>query len=950
MSRGSRARSARFMVMGAVVCACVSGVPGSAARAAVAPKIAEKPAAAEAADQLEQYLQTQGLESLLAEQLAQKLGATPREERGPVISRLGKLYVQLLARAKTQEERTYWLERSHELVKQAPDALTFELRINLVRAQYAQSEESAERWRLALIGEDERSEVERTMRAHRVELERLAVELQRRVDVLEKGENFGRDANSLREETADTRRLRAVALYYAGWAGYYESMLSGQTAPASDALRSFSWIIGRSGNRADGPSLDAAVKERSFRREEIARAGLGVALCHSLLASHADAVRWLDAIDAEPELSAGVRDALLTRRMTVLAAARRWDELLSAVERARKTEGGESTALAPLAARLLTVVSLQSGGGTTPTNDERVERLAKIGMGDLVARQEIAQVIDLAQRFGTAPLGDSGFIVNYVRGVRLYEDALAAHKNTGKDTEQPTDDPSVANAYRQAAGLLDLSVHEADSVKFPNASSKAVTLAGRALFHAGDFGKAADRFIAAGKLCDTARDAACAEESMWLAIVALDVGSRVLSGDAALWGTRADELTALFLRTYPRSGRAPGLLLRRADAGGIKDEEAIAVLMGVPVDDPVYPAARRQIARLLYRVYRAAGQSSRSFAASRFVGVGEEVLALDQKIAVGPDKAAAKDATQRLSVTARQLLDALLSVSPPDASRAESVLNALRGVLQFQGEAATGYEDELAFRRMQIALAGGDLAQAETLADRLQRWQTTPPEQGGSGRASRFAGAAQRAMYVRAVEKLRALPKVAADAKPDSNRVLAARDVVRFGERVIEQIGVTQGQAESATISLWASVASAAMDVYRGAGEEAMVRRALELDRRVLVSAPASAESLRRVAEAAEIVGETGAALEAWRTLAGAYDAGTPAFFEAKYQTIRLTMKEDRGEAARAMIQHAVLYPEFGPSPWGSKLRELYEGLRRDIEKISAETAPSGAAKNGAQP
>lgn len=948
MSRGSRTRTVRAIVLGAAI-TCGCGAWWSASTLGAAPKIAEKPAAAEASDQLEQYLQGQGLESLLAEQLAQKLSTTGRDDRGPLIMRLGKLYVQLLARAKTAEERAYWLERSHDLVKQAPDSLTFELRINLVRAQYAQSEESAERWRLALINEEEKAEVERSMRTHRQELERLAVELQRRTDIVEKSDNFGREASAVRDEVTDTRRLRAVALYYAGWAGYYESMLSGQATPASDALRSFGWILGRTNARAEGPSLEAAVKDRSFRREEMARAGLGVALCHSLLGSHADAVRWMDAIDAEPELSAGVRESLLTRRITILAGARRWDELLSAVERARKSEGSESTALPTLAARLLTVVALRTGGGTTPAGDERVARLAKIGMGDLVARQEIAQVIDLAQRFGTAPLGDSGFIVSYVRGVRLYEDALAAHKKTGRDPEQPTDDPSVANAYRQAAGMLDLSVREPDSTKFLNASSKAVTLAGRALFHAGDFGQAADRFIAAGKLCETARDLACAEESTWLAIVALDVGSRVLSGDAALWGTRADELTAIFLRTYPRSGRAAGLLLRRADAGGIKDEEAIAVLMGVPPDDPVYGAARRQISRLLYRVYRASGAGSRSFAASRFVGVGEEVLAMDQKIAVGPDKAAAKDATQRLSVTARQLLDALLSVTPPGAARAEGVLNALRGVLQFQGEVATGYEDELAFRRMQIALAGGDMAQAESLADRLQRWQDTPTEQGGSGRASRFASAAQRAMYVRAVEKLRAMAKTAPDAQPDANRVLAARDVVRFGERVIDQIGLAQAQPEGATISLWSSVASAAMEIYRGSSEEAMVRRSLDLDKLVLANAPASAESLRRVAEASEAVGEVSAALDAWRTLAGAYEAGTLAFFEAKYHTIRLTMKDDRTEAARVMIQHAVLYPEFGPSPWGSKLRELYEAMRRDIERVSAESARGAGTQNGAQ-
>ncbi len=944
MWRASETRAVREITMMVGVLAACAGVMAG-------PRVPEKSPTVEAADQLEQYLQSQGLESLLAEQLAQRLATASKDDRPAMITRLGKLYVQLLGRAKGAEERAYWLERSNDLVRQAPESLTFELKINLLRAQYAQSEEMGERWRLALLDEEQRAEVERSMRAHRVELERLALEIQRRIELIEKSDNLGRDGGSVQEELQDNRRLRAVALYYAGWSGCYEATLSGQTSPATEGLRSFAWITGRASGRPEVPSLES-VSKGAFKREEMARAGLGVALCHSVIGNHAEAIRWLDAIDIEAELPAGVRDSLLARRITILSAARRWEDLLGAVERARKTEGGatgESNPLPALAARLLAVVALQSGPQASKSggNDERVERLAKIGMGDLVARQEIAQVIDLAQRFGTAPLGDSGFIVNYVRGVRLYEDALASHKATGKDPEQPTDDAGVANAYRQAAGMLDLSVRESDAAKFPSAAARAVTLAARALYHAGEFGQAADRFIAAGKLSESARDGAGAEESMWLAIVALDVGARTLSGDAALWGTRADELTALFLRTYPRSGRAPGLLLRRADAGGIKDEEAITVLMGVPRDDAVYPAARRQIARLLYRVYRASGPGTRSFAASRFVGVGEEVLAMDQTIAVGPDKAAAKEAAQRLSVTARQLLDALLSASPPDAARAEGVLNALRGVLQFQGEVATGYEDELAFRRMQIALAGSDMAQAEVLADKLQRWQDTPPEQGGSGRASRFANAAQRAMYIRAIETMRALPKLPPDAKPDERRVRAARDVVRFGQRVIDQIGITQGAPESATLSLWGAVASAAMEVYRGSGDVALVRRAIELDRLVLASAPASADSLRRVAEASEVVDDAAGALEAWRTLAGAYEPGTLAFFEAKYNTIRLTAKVDRTEAARVMIQHAVLYPEFGPPPWNAKTRELYESLRAEIERVAAAGGKTAGDRGG---
>ncbi|MBX9736448.1 MAG: hypothetical protein K2X32_05930, partial [Phycisphaerales bacterium] len=210
MWRASEARPARDIAMMVGVLAMSAGVLAG-------PRVPEKPSTVEAADQLEQYLQSQGLESLLAEQLAQRLATASKDDRPAMITRLGKLYVQLLGRAQGAEERAYWLERSNDLVRQAPESLTFELKINLLRAQYAQSEEMGERWRLALMNEEQRAEVERNMRAHRVELERLALEIQRRIELLEKSDNLGRDGGSVQEELQDNRRLRAVALYYAGW-------------------------------------------------------------------------------------------------------------------------------------------------------------------------------------------------------------------------------------------------------------------------------------------------------------------------------------------------------------------------------------------------------------------------------------------------------------------------------------------------------------------------------------------------------------------------------------------------------------------------------------------------------------------------------------------------------------------------------------------------------------
>ncbi|MBY0263104.1 MAG: hypothetical protein K2Q20_12220, partial [Phycisphaerales bacterium] len=57
---------------------------------------------------LEAYLDRLELRSLLADQLEKRLAKTPKDRRAPIVERLGRLYVDLLARAQTPEQRKDW--------------------------------------------------------------------------------------------------------------------------------------------------------------------------------------------------------------------------------------------------------------------------------------------------------------------------------------------------------------------------------------------------------------------------------------------------------------------------------------------------------------------------------------------------------------------------------------------------------------------------------------------------------------------------------------------------------------------------------------------------------------------------------------------------------------------------------------------------------------------------
>lgn len=964
-----RGVSLRSRLGAALVMAGAAGLTSVHERAVMgvmAAPATDSTASAESA-QLEQYLESRGLSALLAEHLQQRLARALPEDRGAILERLGKLYVDLLSSAGSEKERSDWQERARELIKLFPDAQTSDLRLNLLRADYAQAEELSEKWRLALVGEDQRADAERKMRALRSDLEKLSQEVGRRLEALERSDGSGRDPAKLQEDIFLARRLRAMSQYYAGWAAYYHGMLltsaggsagAGDTA-ALDAVRTFSSVLGRTGSK-DELSPEKMGK-RSFKHEESARAALGLSLSLALQGRTDEALRWLEAVEVEEELSPAVRESLLSRKAVILAGAGRWRDLAGAVDRARKhveeagaasgSSGGSGNAakaekpagtqpMTTFTARLIAVLALRANPDATDA--QLVAILAQTALGDLVARQEIAHVLDLAKQFGTAPLGDQGFIVHYVRGVQSYESAIEAHKASGADTDEPASEPALINAYSKAAELLDLAPRQSDAKTFAAAGVRAAALSGRALFHAGRFGEAGDRFVAASKLAEEIKDFGLAEEHLWLAIVALDRGARALSVEAAGLGARADELTALFLKSYPRSKRSAGLVLRRSESNSVSDEQAIAVLLTVPKDDPVYEASRRQIVRLMYRQFRGASSSERPYAASRLAPIAEEVIALEKRLALGKDQKVAGEATQRLITVTRQLLDALLSVPTPDVARAKAVLNDLKAVVDFNSAALQGVEDELAYRRLQIALASGDVREAETLAEKLNAWTGT----GAEAKASRFAAAAQRSLYVRAADRYRALPARDWSLPAPAARQELAREVLKYGRRVLEQFGASPDAGDPAVATLMGVVASAALDVAGDNPNDELLKLAVKLDTLVTTAQPTNADALRRLALSAELTGDRQKALDLWRTLSSGYEAGSPAFFEAKYNTIRLLEMASRLAAAKAMAQHAVLYPEYGPEPWGSKLKQMHEKLR-DVELQPAGNGGGGPVKEG---
>lgn len=908
-------RSAILRVIGVL---CLGLWPGalSVAFAQVQPDDAQSPVAdAQPEDTVEAYLERLGLKRLHAEQLATRLAAAPRDKKAALAERLAKLYVELLTSASDSAERLLWEDRAKSLLESVPESDTQELRIGLARALYARAEEVAERGRLRLATPAELADAEKSLRALQGQLGELGRKINGRVELLQRMEEGGDQSPQLQQELTDGRRLRSLAYYFAGWSNYYLALLTKTDAPAAESLKCFGWLLGVPGNR---PASIEKLPPGLLKFEHVSRAAIGAALASGLKGNDVEAIQWLSTVEAAEDVPVIVHEQILPRRIIVLAGSKRWADLEQVVRRARRSDrtgGGPNVKpLLPQTARLLAVLTLDADRKVA---GPLIESLAKVALGDLVAQQQVTQVLDLVTLFGTAPIGDSGFIPVFVRGALAFEKARATHRESGTEAgDEPATDSAVVNQYRAAADLLDATLTQTDASQFPAELARAALMSGRARFFAGDFAKAAERFQKSWELggggggggAGGRPPSAQSEEALWLAVIALDRAAGLKTpADPALTKER-DEASELFLRTYPSSERAPRIVLMQSQSGRLGDEEALRILGAVPRSSPVYDGARRQVVRILYQRYRSASASERDFAAARFLAAAQDTLAFDRAEAE-PSTPGGKAAAERVAVRARQILDASLGLSVPDVDRAESALEMLRAVAAQHGLDLAPSRDELLYREVQIATARGRDEAAYAAADAL----AALPGAGGQ-----FGAAAERQIYRRAAAGFdRAL---GADS---------ARAVVRAGSRVIARFGSAPAPAaltDPGVLSLFATVARAA-DLLLRAGETTHLDLAVRTDRAIISAQPRNEAALRRLSVNAEAAGDPKLALECWRTLLAAAGVGSPEWFEARFNSIRLLAGLDASRARETLAQHRSLYPTLGPEPWGSKLRALDETL-----------------------
>lgn len=876
------------LAAGGTALAQPAGVAPGAAPAAATPSVAPQASDEEA----ENYLAERGLWEVLAARLRRQQREGTKEEQDRAVELLGTLYVRMLTAATTPEARQAIDAACRELLKD-PRAETPELRLALAKANYLKVEEIVERDRLRIGNGEDRAEAERVLRTVMPVFDEIGRKMEAKVKALEVKEKAANvpDMEALRAELGEQRRIRSLAWYYAGWSHYYMAVLTHQNGQALEAKKRFGGLL--NAVSPEQPATIDRLPKNMLRFEHVARAAMGCALCDSLLGDHIRASRWLDEVQQADEVAPTVLDQLFTRRIIVHAAAGQWADIDLAVRHRRKPESTSPvTPLSVAEARLLAVAALEAAKTAQSTViREAVEKQAQIALGDLIQRGAIRDVGDMVKLYGTAPIGEEGFIAAYVRALQPYDKAREAHAALGNEQE-PTPDVGVVNQYREAAALLKAAAEAVDAGQFPKERETAAIREGLALFYAGDLEAAARQLQAAADICVTPKQK---RDALWFAIVAMD--RAVERGNKGLVQER-DRVATLYLQQFPASENAARLLLRQARADKLTDAQALEILLKVPPDSAIYEASRKQAARLLFQAYRKAGPGEKDFAALRFVDVAESALKLEQARAMAGKDSVSQDAANDAVVRVRQIADALLSVNVPDIARVEAALAVLDTIAEYQHIDLAQLQGELTFRRVQVAVARNDEAAIVKLVDQLRA---------GGGP---FADATDRLLYRRAARAMAARTEDAG----------LARQVVRYGARVLEMPGADK---DPAAPGMRESVAAAAAMLFRTAADKDMRALAIQVDSQQLQAGQRTASSLRRLGELLESAGDKPKALAAWRELLNGLPAGGSEWYEARYESLRLLAEQSPAEAREVMSQHKVLHPEFGPEPWGKKLEAL---------------------------
>lgn len=893
-----------------------SGLRAAALAAALAVGSVLAPAAPARADELLEYLDARGLDALAALRIEELASAAGGEERAQLLDRMADLYARMLDNATEPSAQALLLGRADELADRIVSAKGDNLRVAAARTRYRSAARVAESVRAGmpgdaagaaeLLGQQIDTLLEISARA-----EKRAADIDRRIDA-----GDAMKAESLQEAKDRENALAGVSRYLAAWSLVYRGFLRDDTKDADRAAAIFVPLLGG----RDGKLVPGDVSEPLRADELYASSILGLALAKAPTGGYGEAARWLALLEHE-ETAPAVRDARVGWSMVAALEARAFASARELLARlgARDDAGNW--------ARVAASRAIERAGG-----DKDAPQLLGEAIALLAAKRDLAAIRDLTRKYGDGILGEdqSGFVPQYVRAVRLYDDAQVLVAAAGSDREK-LEAEAVRGPSLAAANAMTAALAAGDAKGFPEAVNACRLMQAWSLRGAGDFAAAAAAFEAVS--ADLVGDRA--EEASRLAILSLDDARRKTTVAADRKAIDEDLVRRVdaFLSRFPGSDHVPELLVRKVAAMAEPSAGDVNQLLQVKPDSKEWLVSRRQALEGIYRTFRA-GKEPRDETGRRYVAVLAE-LPVD----------AATGLPASSTAIARQSLEVLLASEVRAVTTAQAMLAALDKAVaagQFDMREA---EEEIAYRRLQLAMLSDRWADVEAALAPFEKPTAT----------KLWADAALRLAVRGAEGKRRSVP---ADA-PERGAYVAT--ILRAGDAIFERAGgvaaaleVGSPGATSPDAPALAQIASVVLDarteLVRSNGDRAQALRGLALVDLLLAKRPNDGTLLRSGATFAEAAGELERAGDLLRTLVGGLPSRTEPWFAAKVDQLRVLAKLSPDRARAVLAQYRALYPDLGPEPHRARILEIERSLPTEIERslpTERDTTPPAANAPG---
>ena len=833
------------------------------------------------ADDVSSFLESRGLERLLVIHLEQQMDSMSGDARSATAKRLARLYARLLMSAEDRGDRAYLEMRGLQLLKGIPAGEADDLRVELINGRYLVAEDVAERHRLRLDDLGETQQAIETLDELITELEqvqsRTLRDLEGTTRSIERGAPFR--ATSRRERLARQEQLLRRTRYLLGWSSYYRAWLSSDPMLAEQAEAIFAELL-----ELEPGFIKPEYVSRDLRSEDvIAWSILGMAASRGMTHSSVTTMLWFDLLE-ESNVSESIRSMLPGWRLAVLLDNGEYERASMMVDDLQEA----GTIIPTTWWRLIAVHALEAGG------DAWALQLADRAVAELAARNALNHLYDLVERYGDVLADRGGFALAYARGVLFFQEAKF---RSNADGVPETDE--AREAYQEAGRLLALALAESDRDQWGTAKAGCGSLLAWCLYSQGRYADARDRFLWVLEQEDRARY----EESLWMAIVCQDQVVHI--DDQAESIQRLDSLVGRYLSMFPDGARAGELAVRRA-AGAEPSFDAVEQLLSVSDQDPAWSDAQHGASRMLYQLFTSGTQEQRVESGGKYLTIAVPLFMLDMEAGSSDAQAAG-----RAIARSRRILEVALDEGLQRLVAADTVLGALAGLDDMPIESPLGYTYEITYRAVQLDLARGRTEAAQQLVDGLIQLDRT----------ALWTRLAIRALF-RFIRDRWMASDASADRRSDAQRL------IWYGGLLLqEQASVSEAMESPGMVAVASIVASAGLESWLGSKDESIGQDAWLMYGQLLAVHPRNQEFLRGRGLLSSSQGEAKEAMRCWRLLMNGTSSGSQAWFEARTNLLELLEHADEEHARNVLKQHQVLFPGWGPEPWGSRLRAIHRRL-----------------------